>query len=59
GLGGYPGSTVPGAPGQQAPGQLPTAAGPAAPVQAPRAGQSGPVAPAGVSGGTLAHVPVV
>ncbi len=53
-MGGYPGSTVPGAQGPLTPG------GPG-PVQAPLAGQSGPVASAGATGGTLAHsaVPVV
>ena len=56
GLSGYPGNT-PGAPGQLAPGQ---ASGvPAAPVQAPLAGQPGPVASASATAGTLAHVPVV
>src|SRR6202042_3336490 len=54
GLGGPPG----GLPGQL-PGQAPGAFGPAAPAQAPLAGQQGPVSSASANGGTLVHVPVV
>lgn len=63
GLGGYPGSTVPGGPAPLSPAQGPGAGGPFAPAQAPLAGQpagqQGPVASASASGGTLVHVPVV
>lgn len=53
--GGLPGQTLPG----QFPGQTPGAFGPVAPVQAPLAGQQGPVSSASANGGTLVHVPVV
>jgi hypothetical protein len=57
-----PGQTpggLPGAPRSLTPGQGPGAFGPVAPVQAPLAGQPGPVSSASANGSTLAHVPVV